>query len=675
MPKQPDRIFKVAIIGGGFAGVYCARELLRLTQGVAGMTVGIIASENHMVFQPMLPEVAGGSLSPQHVVNPIRMICRGAEVLKGEVTHIDLENRIITLNGGMFTPQVTVGFEHLMLAPGAGVDLSRIPGMGEHAYLMRTVGDAMKLRAAIISRLEEANLITNPKLRKELLSFVIVGGGYSGVETAGQIQDLIQGARRFYENIEPDEPSVTLIHSGERLLGMLSDSLGTYTGKCLTEMGVKIIFKSRVRAVTARTVQLGDGVSLSATLVVCTVGNAPHPQITALGASGGLPVERGKVVVESSGQVKGLTNVWSAGDCAAFPKADGGNCPETAQFAMRQGALVAKNIAASFDGRELKAFHFTGLGELATIGHRKAVAQVFGMRFSGIIAWFMWRSIYLMKLPGFDRKLRVMAEWSFELFFPRDINLLTPSFSSPLGEMHLEPGDSLFHAGEPAQSLYAVKKGNVNITDAQGQLVKAAGPGEHFGERALLTDGIWRFDATATVSSELVAIDGETFKTLAKSIGSLDSLFRGTAQQYHLPEEIQNTVDMIPEATRQACAADVMTRNIAFLDANVTVQDAVAEFQAHPHSTYPVTADGCVIGLLRRSIAYEWLKNHGLTCVDQLQTLPLTKPFCITAGTPVPVLVGTLMRSGVSKAVVVDEEKKLLGMITLFDLLKGARNA
>ena len=235
MPKQPDRIFKVAIIGGGFAGVYCARELLRLTQEVAQMTVGIIASENHMVFQPMLPEVAGGSLSPQHVVNPIRMICRGAEVLKGEVTHIDLENRIITLNGGMFTPHVTVGFEHLMLAPGAGVDLSRTPGMGEHAYLMRTVGDAMKLRAAIISRLEEANLITNPKLRKELLSFVIVGGGYSGVETAGQIQDLILGARRFYENIEPDEPSVTLIHSGDRLLGMLSDSLGTYTGKCLAE--------------------------------------------------------------------------------------------------------------------------------------------------------------------------------------------------------------------------------------------------------------------------------------------------------------------------------------------------------------------------------------------------------------------------------------------------------
>jgi NADH dehydrogenase len=675
MLKPPDRIFKVAIIGGGFAGVYCARELLRRTQDMAGMTVGVIASENHMVFQPMLPEVAGGSLSPQHVVNPIRMICQGAEVLKGEVTHIDLEKRVITLNGGSFTPQVTVGFEHLMLAPGAGVDLSRIPGMGEHAFLMRTVGDAMKLRAAIISRMEEANLITKPHMRKEMLSFVVVGGGYSGVETAGQIQDLIVGARRFYENIEPDEPSVTLIHSGDRLLGMLSESLGTYTGKCLTEMGVKIIFKSRVRAVTAHTVQLGDGVCLSATLVVCTVGNAPHPQITVLGASGALPVERGKVVVEPTGRVKGLANVWSAGDCAIFPKADGGNCPETAQFAMRQGALVAKNIAASFAGRELKPFRFTGLGELATIGHRKAVAQVFGMRFSGMLAWFMWRSIYLMKLPGFDRKLRVMAEWTFEMFFPRDINLLTPSFSSPLGEMHLEPGDSLFRAGEPAQSLYAVKKGRVDITDGQGQLVKSAGPGEHFGERALLGDGIWRFDATAKEPSELVAIDGGTFKTLVKSIGSLDTLFRASAQQYHLPEEIQQTVAAIPEATRAACAADVMTRSIASLDASATVQDAVTEFQRHPHSTYPVTENGCVIGLLRRSIAYEWLKNHGLNCVDKLKTLPLTKPFCVTADTPVPSLVQTLMRSGVSKAVVVDDEKHLLGMITLFDLLKGVRQA
>lgn len=674
MLKLPDRQFDVAIIGGGFAGVYCAKELLKRTEG-SGLRVAVIASENHMVFQPMLPEVVGGSLAPQHVVNPIRVICEGAEVLKGEVTDIDLGTRVLTLDGGACTAHFTIGFKHLMLAPGAHVDLSRIPGMSEHAFLMRNVGDAMKLRAAIISRMEEANLLTHSQQRKDLLSFVVVGGGFSGVETAGQIQDLIAGVLRYYENIQADEPSVTLVHSGDRLLGMLSDSLGDYTGDCLAKMGVKLVFKCRVRAVTARTVQLSDGVSLSSSLVVCTVGNAPHPLIQKLGAASALPLERGKISVDPTGAVKGVENVWSAGDCAMYPKHNGGTCPETAQFAMRQGVVVGKNIAASIAGKKLKPFTFTGLGELATIGHRKAVAQILGLRFSGLIAWFMWRTIYLMKLPGIDRKLRVMTEWTFELFFPRDINLLTPSFSSPLGEMHLEPGDSLFHSGEPAQSLYAVKKGRVDITDAQGQIVKTCGPGEHFGERALLSDGMWRFDATATEPSELVAIDGETFKTLVKSIGSLDTLFRSTAQQYHLPEEIQKSVATIPEATRHATAGDVMTRDVASLEATSSVQDAVSEFQAHPHSTYPVTEHGKVIGLLRRSIAYEWLKNRGLTCADQLSALPLAKPFLIPPETPVPDLVETLMRSAVSKALVVDPDQKLLGIVTLFDLLKGGRNA
>lgn len=669
--SSPDRFFKVAIIGGGFAGVYCARELMRrgrkLGLDFSEAGVGVIATENHMVFQPMLPEVAGGSLSPQHVVNPIRMICRGAEVLKGEVTRIDLPNRVLTLSGGKNTPEVTIGFQELLLTPGAGVDLSRIPGMAEHAYLMRTVGDAMKLRAAIISRMEEANLVNDTTLRRQLLSFVVVGGGYSGVETAGQIQDLIGGIHRYYRNISPDDATVTLVHSGKRLLGMLTERLGTYTGDCLRKMGVKLVLGCRVRAVTARTVQLNDGTDVDSSMVVCTVGNAPHPLIS---QQESLPLDRGKVVVEPTGKVRGHEGIWSAGDGCAFPKADGGYCPETAQFAMRQGELIGKNIAAQLVGKPLKPFRFTGLGELATIGHHKAVAEILGMRFSGVIAWFMWRTIYLAKLPGIDRKLRVMTEWTFELFFPRDINLLTPDASSALGSMYLEPGDTLFRVGEPAQSLYAVKKGQVDITDANGTVVKSAGPGEHFGERALLGDGRWRFDATARVSSQLVAIDGETFKTIAGSIGSLNQLFRHSAQQYHLPEQIQQNVATMSEASRTSLARDVMTTNVISLEANTDIQDAVAVFQNAPHSTYPVIEDGKVIGLLRRSVAYDWLKNNGLHQHVPIKTLTLAQPLSVDAEKPVPELVQILMRSGVSKAVVVDSENKLLGMVTLFDLIQ-----
>jgi NADH dehydrogenase len=672
MSVTPSLHFDIAIIGGGFAGVYCAQQVLKNLKS-EGLRVGIIASENHMVFQPMLPEVVGGSLSPRHVVNPIRTICEDADVLKGSVIHLDLEKRSLILDGGKFTSNVQVTFDHLMLAPGAGVDLSRIPGMSEHSYLMRTVGDAMKLRAAIISRMEEANLLTRSEDRKAMLSFVVVGGGYSGVETAGQMQDLIAGVLRYYDNIMADEPSVTLIHSGDQLLSMLGTRLGDYTRSCLEKMGVNLILNQRVRAVTAQTVQLNDGRVIGARLVVCTVGNAPHPLLTTLGSQGVLPLERGKVIVEATGQVKGLEKVWAAGDCAAFPKVDGGLCPETAQFAMRQGTLIGNNITASIRKKPLKPFKFTGLGELATIGHRKAVAMILGLRFSGLIAWFMWRSVYLMKLPGFDRKLRVMTEWTFELFFPRDINLLTPSFSSPLGEMHLEAGDSLFRTGEPAQSLYAVKQGCIEITDAHGNLVKAARAGEHFGERALLGDGIWRFDAKAKEPTELVAIDGDTFKTLVTSIGSLDTLFRQTAQQYHLPEEIQKTVAEIPEPTRLSVAADMMTTDVASLKADQNVQDALLEFQARPHSTYPITdSHGKVVGQLRRSVAYDWLRNHGFTSRSLLKELPLTVPFCVPASTPVPDLVQTLMRTGRSKAIVVDVENRLLGIVTVFDLVKGS---
>ena len=537
--------YDVLILGGGFAGVYCAQRLVKKLAGT-GKKVGLIARENHMVFQPMLPEVVGGSLAPRHVVNPIRLICKGADVFRGIVKSVNMAGKRVLLDGGLTAGTVEFSFDHIVLALGAEVDLSRIPGMSEHAYLVRNCGDAMKLRATIISRMEEANLITDELTRRHLLSFIVVGGGYSGVETAGQMIDLLHSMCSFYEQVHPTDYSVTLIHSGDKVLPMLSAKLADYTGEQLQKMGVKIIFKARVKAATARSVILDDGRKIDAHTVVCTVGNAPHPQILALGESGALPLEKGHVVVEGSGLVKGSTYAWSAGDCASFPKVGGGRCPETAQFAYRQGILVGDNICASLQSQPLKAFNFTGLGELASIGHHKAVAEIFGWHFSGIIAWFMWRTIYLMKLPGLDRKLRVMVEWAFDLFFPRDINLLTPQYSSPLEEMHLEAGDPLFHQGEPAFSFYAVKNGRVDITDETGEVVKSAVAGDHFGERALLEDHIWRYTATAKEPSTLVAIDERTFQKLVSSIGSLSKLFRRTAETYDSAEEIEHVLAKLP---------------------------------------------------------------------------------------------------------------------------------
>ncbi|MFZ4763425.1 MAG: FAD-dependent oxidoreductase [Roseimicrobium sp.] len=666
---SPARHYDVVILGGGFAGVYCARQAVkRLAR--QGKKVALIASENHMVFQPMLPEVVGGSLSPRHVVNPIRLICPGVEVLKGTVFSVDLPGRKLALTGGHYTPSVHVTFEHLVLALGSDVDLSRIPGMGEHAYLVRNAGDAMKLRAAIIARMEEANLMSDAAARRHLLNFVVVGGGYSGVETAGQMMDLLRSVARFYDNIGADECCVTLVHSGDHLLPMLSESLAIYTEKKLAQMGVKLLLKKRVRAVTAKLVVLDDGTKLEASTVVCTVGNAPHPLIVRLGSQHGITVERGKILVHPSGLALGQTYVWSAGDCASFPKASGGVCPETAQFAYRQGITVGENVARALAGKTLEPFTFTGLGELASIGHRSAVANLMGVNFSGVLAWFMWRTIYLLKLPGLDRKLRVMSEWTFDLFFPRDINLLTPQYSSPMEEMHLETGDLLFVHGEPAFSFYAVKSGCVHITDDQGELVKAAKKGDHFGERALLGDRIWRFDATAAEPTTLVAINARTFDKLVSSIGSLNKLFTRTAETYDRPEQIEQVLGTLPHRARYGTAQDLMVTEVATLSEDAVLQDALDLFAKERHSAYPVVdSTGGIKGLLRRADCYEWLKHHAFDTRQRVRDLAVRPALVVAPETPLPEVFETLIRTGASKAVVCNPERKLVGMLTLYDLL------
>ncbi len=663
------RHYDVLILGGGFAGVYCAQRVVKRLRGTK-KTVGLIASENHMVFQPMLPEVVGGSLSPRHVVNPIRLICQGTDVFRGTVRAIDLVARTVVLDGGIHSSNITFSFDHIVLALGSEVNLSRIPGMSEHAYLVRNVGDAMKLRATIISRLEEANLIEDATKRRKLLSFIVVGGGYSGVETAGQMIDLLKSICCYYEIVQPADISVTLIHSGEKLLPMLSPKLADYTGTQLAKMGVKILFKSRVKAATACSVVLEDGSKLDAGTVVCTVGNAPHSLILQLGESGALTLEKGHVVVESTGQVRGQGHVWAAGDCAVFPKSDGGNCPETAQFAFRQGLLLGDNIAACITGQTLKPFKFTGQGELASIGHRTAVAEIFGRHFSGFIAWFMWRTIYLMKLPGLDRKLRVMAEWTFDLFFPRDINLLTPQYSSPMEDVHLEAGDPLFLSGEPAYSFYAVKSGRIDITDENGDLVKAVTAGEHFGERALLGDHIWRYNATAKESSTLVTISEKVFQKLVGSIGSLNKLFLRTADTYDSENEIKHVLEQLPQRTREGAVRDIMVSEVISVRDVTTLPELLAMFHAERHTSYPVLdAEGHLKGLLRRSDTLEWLKHHAINSEVLVRDLPVKRPLIVAPGDGIAAVFELLIRTGASKAVVCDSDNKLVGMLTLFDLL------
>jgi NADH dehydrogenase len=539
VPDPSSFHYDVVIAGGGFAGVYCARTLAREFRGSAKQRIALISDQNFLVFQPMLAEVAGSSLAPRHVVNPLRRLCPEVTVLRGDIGAIDLPGRSFTVEAGDFTSNFQIHFEHLVLAMGSVVDLSRVPGMPEHALVMKNVGDALKMRGAIIDRFEEANLEANPANQARLLTIVVVGGGYSGVETAGQLLDLALEMSDSYNRIQREQVRVVLIHSGDHLLPEISASLGRYAEENLRRRGMDIRLNTRVNSMTPSKVMLSDGGVIETHTVISTVGNAPNPLITSLCKANGLASVKGRLITDDKLRVAGQERLWAAGDCAAVPMPEERSpktapspfeqrtyCPPTAQFAVRQGQVLGRNLAAMLGGdAPLKSFAFTGLGELAAIGHHAAVAEILGMQFQGFLAWWLWRSIYLMKLPGIERKVRVMLDWTLDLFFKRDIALFQPRPTNLIKEMHLEKGDCVFHAGDPAHSLYVVKGGKLELSNAEGNVLRTLTAGHQLGKDTLYYKKPWVFTATACEPTTLIAVSDEVFETVSRAGVTIDEVF------------------------------------------------------------------------------------------------------------------------------------------------------
>ena len=664
--------FEVVVAGGGFAGVYCARSLAKELGPISRTTVALVADQNFMVFQPMLAEVCGSSIPPRHVVNPIRRLCRNVNVLRGEIRGIDLGKRRLSLDAGPFTKNVEIKFGHLVLALGGVTDLSGVPGMPEHAYLMKNVGDALELRSTIIDRFEEANIQTDAEAIKRLLTFVIVGGGYSGVETAGQIVDLVHGVNYLYPRIARSEYKVILVHAGNHLLPEISETLGAYCERNMRDRGVEVILNARVTAMTASKVYLNDGRTLESHTVVTTVGNAPHPLIAELCNKHNFESFKGRVITDEHLRAKNQDRVWVAGDCAAIPLYRGKSgeyCPPTAQFAYRQGILLGKNIALWLAKQRLKTFKFTGLGELASIGHRSAVAEIMGMKFSGFIAWFMWRTIYLMKLPGFERRLRVMIDWTLDLFFPRDITLMRANPTEVVQEAHLEKGDMLFHAGEPATSFYIVKSGRIDLNDENG-LVKSVGPGEHFGERALLHDHVWRFSAVAAEPSTLVALEDKVFLSISSASSSIHSFFESSANQYATRQQVEAMVAAMPDDARGLKTEDLMSLNVVALTTGMNVAGALKIFSDHSFHSFPLLDDnGKVLGAVSEGDLLDAIKGGAAARDTMLKDVAVQQLPTVRPETPIPEAVERFCRSGKNKLLVVDADGYLHGILTPIDLL------
>ena len=407
----------IAIIGGGFAGT----TLVKLLDGrlPAGYEVLLVSEESYTTFNPMLPEAVGASVFPEQVVAPIRQMLRSARFVMGRVTAIDTARKTIvceTLAGVVEQP-----YEHVVLAFGNRARLDLLPGLSEHGIALKTVGDAMHIRNTVLRRVARIELTTDPALRRRLGHFVVIGGGFSGVETAGELVDCLRGIRRYYPRVRTDELSVTLLQDQPRLLLELSERLGAAAHASLSSRGVRVRTNARARCVGERGVVLASGEFLPAATVVCTIGTRPN----ALAERMLLPTDRGRIVVNPDLSVPERPGVWAAGDCALGRNAyDGKPAPATAQFAVREARCVARNIVASLAGNPTLAFRYRPLGAMAAIGHRKGVAEVLGIPLSGLAAWLLWRAYYLSQMPTFGRKVRIFVEWTWGMFFPNDITHL-----------------------------------------------------------------------------------------------------------------------------------------------------------------------------------------------------------------------------------------------------------
>src|SRR5437660_7023521 len=424
---------KVIILGGGFAGLSAAMYLDKTLARRANAEVTLINRENFILFTPMLHEVAAGDLYPGDIVNPIRRILHHVKFVEAEVQAIDLSARRVRCLGGLARLELEFEFDHLLLTLGSETNFFGLPGVSEWAVTMKSMFDAAMLRNRVLALLEEATVQKDAATRRQLLTFVTAGGGFAGAETTGAINDFVRETVRYYPDLNEGLIRVVLIHPGDFLLPELGEELGNYAEHKLRKRKVDVIKGVRVASYDGSLVTLTDGKSIPASTLIWTAGVKPSPVIAALPCE----KERGRLLVSEFLAVTGVPGLWAAGDCAAVPVFNTDKFhPPTAQHGLREGLVAAKNIAAVVLDRPLKSFTFTTLGQLATIGRRTGVAMVFGMKFSGFIAWCLWRTVYLMKLPRLPKKLRVMVAWTLDLLFSRDIEqMLTLRDVEALGEL------------------------------------------------------------------------------------------------------------------------------------------------------------------------------------------------------------------------------------------------
>jgi NADH:ubiquinone reductase (H+-translocating) len=413
--NQPKRIL---ILGSGFGGLYTALQLEKKLRRDSNVEITLVNRENFFLFTPMLHEVAAGDLDLTHIVNPVRKLLRRSYFFNGDIKSIDLESRKAVVTHADDNHDHELTYDYLVLALGSITNFYGLPGLAENSLTMKSLSDAILLRNRLIKNLEDADYECSKGDRSRLLTIVVVGGGFAGVETIASVNDFLREAIRYYPRLRKSELRIVLIEATRTILPELGEKLGAYALEKLAGRGVEFIMNTSVKSLADGEVRLSDDSVIKTNTLVWTAGVSPNPLLKSFDCA----KERGRLITNEFLEVEGWPGVWALGDCAAVPDpATGKSCPPTAQHAIRQGKVAAENIVAAINGRRQQAFRFKTIGALASIGKRTGVARILGVNFSGFVAWWLWRTIYLGKLPRFEKKVRVALDWALDLLFSKDL--------------------------------------------------------------------------------------------------------------------------------------------------------------------------------------------------------------------------------------------------------------
>lgn len=520
---MPEGKKRIVILGGGFGGIYTGMYLEKHQKKLPDWEIVIVNRENYFVYQPMLAEVVGGSLGLLDTVSHIHRLVPKAKLMNREIEGINLKEKQVILGPKFTHTAQTLRYDHLVLALGMVTDFRGAKGLHEHAFPFKNLADSLRIRNHLIDVMETASSIEDPELKKQLLTFVVGGGGFSGVEIVAELNDFVRMMAKKSRGISSKEIRVVLIQNKNLLMnGELSESLSRYAEKILKKRGVEIRFEQFLSAATPEEAILGNGERISSKTIISTVPSSPNPIIDALEVS----KDRGKIKTDSTLLVEGSDHLWAIGDCARIPLSDGTYCPPTAQFAIREAKILAENIIATIKGGERKPFFFKSIGMLGALGHRCAVAELFGcIKLSGIVAWFMWRTLYWAKLPGLDRKIKVALSWMLDMFFPIEVVQLEIGTSHGMIKLHYESGEVIFNEGDIGDYLYIITEGVVEVIKNKNQVVAQLKKGDFFGESALLHQKARAATVRCIQPTDVLALRKSDFGALIENFKEMRDTF------------------------------------------------------------------------------------------------------------------------------------------------------